>query len=89
VQSQATLNQPEYHKYQNIRNMEYQGYHAVARHSGCGQQRSLHMSSEAALRDSAVLWALWAKLGPARQVPRPYHPLICHMIDVAAVARAL
>jgi CRISPR-associated endonuclease/helicase Cas3 len=34
---------------------------------------------------------LWGKLGPSASAPAPtpYHPLLCHLIDVAAVAEAM
>lgn len=35
------------------------------------------------------LWFLWAKWSDASQVPATYHPVICHLIDVAQVARLL
>lgn len=35
------------------------------------------------------LLLLWAKLPREPLTPRPYHPLICHMIDVAVVTRAM
>ena len=37
----------------------------------------------------AHLALLWGKLGPKEANPRPYHPLICHMLDVAAVAEVM
>lgn len=43
--------------------------------------------------DSAIvsrgLLALWAKLPKDRSTVESFHPLICHMLDVAAVARSL
>jgi CRISPR-associated endonuclease/helicase Cas3 len=33
-------------------------------------------------------WTLWAKW-PRRRAERDYHPVICHLIDVASVAYAL
>ncbi len=35
------------------------------------------------------LAALWAKRGPSSETARGYHPVPCHLIDVAAVALAL
>lgn len=34
-------------------------------------------------------YLLWAKLPKAEHVSRSFHPLICHMLDVAVVARAM
>src|SRR3989442_15358321 len=33
-------------------------------------------------------FALWAKLPHREEHPGSFHPLLCHMIDVAAVAKA-
>lgn len=38
--------------------------------------------------DDAML-ALWAKTAQSSKNPDAWHPLICHMIDVASVARAM
>ncbi len=37
----------------------------------------------------AHLLRLWAKLPREPMKPRPYHPLICHLIDVAMVTRVM
>lgn len=34
-------------------------------------------------------WALWGKARPGEDAAVPAHPLLCHMIDVAAVAEAM
>lgn len=43
------------------------------------------------MNDAAAsrLWFLWAKWSDASQTPATYHPVICHLIDVAQVARLL
>lgn len=34
-------------------------------------------------------WALWGKAQPGESQPAPAHPLLCHMLDVALVARRM
>lgn len=34
-------------------------------------------------------WVLWAKWSPVKKDPNTYHPLMCHLIDVAMVAEAM
>lgn len=38
--------------------------------------------------ENPIAFALWAKTGPV-DAPETFHPLICHMLDVAAVARVM
>ena len=53
------------------------------------------MSNDIASQEAPVLaanprrWSLWAKWSDASQSPATYHPVICHLIDVAQVARLL
>jgi CRISPR-associated endonuclease/helicase Cas3 len=39
--------------------------------------------------EAAELWDLWAKLKGSVSSPESYHPLPCHLLDVASVAEAL
>lgn len=34
-------------------------------------------------------WTLWAKWSPVSQQPNSYHPLLCHLLDVASCAEAM
>ncbi len=34
-------------------------------------------------------WTLWAKWSNPTQQPNSYHPLLCHLIDVAQCAEAM
>ena len=37
----------------------------------------------------ADLFRFWAKTSHDKESPNAYHPLLCHMIDVAAVAKSV
>lgn len=39
--------------------------------------------------DPAALLQVWGKTDRSKPHPRPFHPLLCHLIDVAMVALAL
>ncbi|HMM42080.1 MAG TPA: CRISPR-associated endonuclease Cas3'', partial [Thermomicrobiales bacterium] len=41
------------------------------------------------MKANPALLALWAKTDRSGKDPDAWHPLICHMLDVAAVARAM
>jgi CRISPR-associated endonuclease/helicase Cas3 len=46
-------------------------------------------STESPLAIDPCLWRLWAKWPRSKEQQRKYHPVICHLIDVASVTRLM
>jgi CRISPR-associated endonuclease/helicase Cas3 len=59
-----------------------------------GRSKTLEQTNDAVSCWSAAArgrpeWVLWGKAQPGEDQPAPAHPLLCHMLDVALVARRM